>query len=461
MLLFEKQYTDGSSIVFTLEPLFTEGEGTTIQPPNKKSKIDNYYAPQPESSEEKDDIEDAVSKSAASTTPYWEVAVYLENDDEEIYFSRKNYGVRFTQSAKLTLSGANREHKLLAAAADKLQILNFLNIAVKNSMMKTMKTFDKKSTHFYPLLQDQNVLMNSVRTYGTPWVAPVTGIRESAHLLGNDNLVLMANYCINWATRKEKVVKEIRGRVTILGVEVGDGRREVSDDTLERIVTELKKIRFHIEYDKGDKWVQMMKEKNKDDREIEKGRRFTKKGSLRLFKSIDETPSILKTAYDGKASFEVLGRGEGEETKVHTQATYYEQKGVKVEYPYLPIVRVSKGEWFPIEFLTQGLCFYLTIGTIIICNLLTHTLCVVVSAFGPKKMANENAEATRCALQFNDEFTGTRRVFQTQKLVHPPSCIPGWNDLSKSAKDRTTFFDKLNLEVEQQPYKIPAAGKWR
>ena len=63
-----------------------------------------------------------------------------------------------------------------------------------------------------------------------------------------------------------------------------------------------------------------------------------------------------------------------------------------------------------------------------------------------------------CALAFNDQYSGSQRVLHTTDLVHTRDERNELSDLAQSGMNRTEFFDKLNLQVEQQPYTLTASG---
>jgi hypothetical protein len=81
-----------------------------------------------------------------------------------------------------------------------------------------------------------------------------------------------------------------------------------------------------------------------------------------------------------------------------------------------------------------------------------------VLAFGAKRMANSQ-KAIECALKFNDEYTGSERIAQTTRLIHPPENGIGMADLAKSCQHQREFFNKLHLQVDHHPYTLEAKGR--
>jgi hypothetical protein len=84
---------------------------------------------------------------------------------------------------------------------------------------------------------------------------------------------------------------------------------------------------------------------------IKKNNKYTKKGKVGLYKTTSkDEKNIFPTAFHH--TFPINPGAENEENV--TVAQYYTKKGIDLKFPYMPIVRISNQEWFPIEFLWQG-----------------------------------------------------------------------------------------------------------
>lgn len=67
------------------------------------------------------------------------------------------------------------------------------------------------------------------------------------------------------------------------------------------------------------------------------------------------------------------------------------------------------------------------------------------------------------ALKFNDKLNGIKRINLTTDLVHHPELVCGQlnqSELSKSRDNQTDFFNRLHLQVEDQPYTVTASRKY-
>jgi hypothetical protein len=328
--------------------LFNEQE--LAEPPIKKAKQGSYYG--------QDGDNDVEVQSVDSGKPHFDFEVNLKAVEERNLSQRRSFLVRFYLTSTLSFQAGNREQKLLAEASDKLQIINFINIGIKNSMMQSLTTFDKKSTYFFPKLSDQVDLMRPFQSHVTDMVTPITGIRECAHLLGNDSLFLMATYCMQWANKKCKIL-QVDGNKRggkLLDIEITDVNNPLSLDVIEKFKSELKKVRFHIEYHKGAAWMKRMKEKyNWSDERIQANQVFTKKGTAKLYKPKNNEPNVLSTAHDHKFVCRNFDEDGKEVEKEQSVASYYQEvRGIPLKYPNMPIVRISEKEWFPVEFLIVG-----------------------------------------------------------------------------------------------------------
>jgi hypothetical protein len=332
--------------VFALQPLYDQDDPCEIPPASKKAKRANYYGPEDNNKEDPNNDSELNDNSSGK---WWDIEVKIQNEEDEPFLKRQFFIVRFFFAAKVALH--SDVGKLIVAAEDKFRVLNFINMGIKNSMIDAgFRSFDKDK-HFVPTnLELHSHLMSEVR-HRSPYVAPVTGLSETAHMSVDDKLYVMANFCMKWANKKVRVLNG--QQQSILGVQIDLRRLPLSEEKLKAIYVELKKISFHINYDKGQQWVDRMKAKDKSDEWINRCRFFTKGGTCRVFKSPNKqmNEELLPTAES--ISFKKMG-SDGNEVDISVRS-HYEAKGVNLQYPNLPIVRVSKQEWFPIEFLIQGM----------------------------------------------------------------------------------------------------------
>lgn len=335
-----------------MEPLYDQDEPSEIPPASKKAKRDNYYGP--EDNEDQDNVEDANKSSSAK---WWDIGPFKIKDVEiENLSKKKDFLVRFFLRAKSPLSSDEKRNKFMVNAEDKFRIINLLNLGIKGAMMDAgLRTFDEEAKNFFPTNMGlQSHLMKNVRQQ-SPYIAPITGLNETAQISVDDNLFVMVNFCMKWANLNVPVVSVSENHSNILGIRINLNRLPLSDKELEEIYQELRKIKFHVKYDKGQKWVTAMEAKGKTQDFIHRCREYTKRGTCRIFKSPNKVRNevLLPTAEDHTFTSEDRD-GSGNKTEFNVK-TYYEAKGVHLKYPNLPVVRVSKTEWFPIEFLWQGM----------------------------------------------------------------------------------------------------------
>jgi hypothetical protein len=88
----------------------------------------------------------------------------------------------------------------------------------------------------------------------------------------------------------------------------------------------------------------------------------------------------------------------------------------------------------------------------------------MIEAFDSKRMKN-TPETIQCALKFNDCYTGLDRVNFTKTLLHSPEEMYQGNrlddkDLVRSRESKREFFNRLNLEIEKQPFRAEASSKF-
>lgn len=331
------KFTDGSSKVHSLDLLFggtdvSEAPDANESPPAKKPKKDDYYGTTKKNNEEED---------VYDPSPYKDVRIKTDGNRP------KWFRIKFKLLAPVGLKAIFKENRLVGTAHDQEQVLYAINMGIKNSMMMKMQTFDRKSSHFFPGITSQKKLM--MRLMGDHQLfpkgadshvqaTPVIGIRSRAHLLGKENLFLLASCRMDWACMPCKVVSEgQRGNITLFGMDVGKGDTPVDNVTLERMENEFDSIIFLIEYD-----ITQSDENVIRTTKVKRRGRFSKS-------KIKDDPSIKPTADD--VSFTVNKTGVPVK---YTVESYNRSKGIILKYPKLPIVRLVGIGWFPVEFLRQG-----------------------------------------------------------------------------------------------------------
>jgi hypothetical protein len=328
-----------------LQPLNDQEVPSETPPAPKKAKLDNFC--EPKATEEQDNVKEPSE---------WQVYVKIKDVETENISKRKFFLVRFFLKAKSVLASDDKKNKFVVNAEEKCRMINLLNVGIKGAMLDAgLRTFDKYSNKFFPTdMKLQSDLMKNL-SKPMPYIAPITGLSEQARISVDDNLFVMVNFCMKWANINIPVLCESTSDPNILGVSIDLNDLPLSAKQLEDVYQQLKNISFHIKYDKGQKWCTAMKDKGKSDDFIQRCREFTKRGTCRLFKSKNEqrNEEILPTAEDHK--FKATKKDENGNQTNFSVKTWYETKGVRLKYPNLPLVRISKDEWFPIEFLWQGM----------------------------------------------------------------------------------------------------------
>jgi hypothetical protein len=453
------EITDGGSVVFSREPLYDQVDPVEIPlPAPKRAKRDDYYGPS-----DIDDPNVGDDPSNESGRKSWDVEIRISNEEDQKYSRNKLFIVRFFFTAKSpTLRADVGQGKLIQipdvsqgnAADDKFILINYMNMGIKNCMIDApFRSFDKNSKDFFPPGMQLQEALTKVSSR-SQWVTPITGLNATTQMSAEDKLFVLVNFCMKWASKEVPILHERDHN--ILGIEI-DLNQPMSDETLGKIHQKLKCIHFHVKYDKGPMWMNEMKAKNKSDDWISQNRWFSKRGTCKMYRSKGKNINEELLATANHHSFTLGGDSEtGVGGKEHTVKSYYESKGIQLRFPNLPIVRISKIEWFPIEFLFQGTCAIIVVRSEIVFFLLTTPWCAYL-AWETVRVEN-SPDNVQTALRFHDTYSGKKRIDHTTNLIHYPEKLEILRELTESLvasrEKQSEFFNSLSLAIERQPYSV-------
>jgi hypothetical protein len=113
----------------------------------------------------------------------------------------------------------------------------------------------------------------------------------------------------------------------------------------------FKKLLFHVKYMKGKSWEDKKRAENLSEEKIKSMRKFVKNNQSMW------RPPTKDSENDEKAICWTAKSHTFQDKNGHnyTVLTYYREKyGIALKYEEMPLVRVSKTEYFPVEFLYQG-----------------------------------------------------------------------------------------------------------
>lgn len=162
-----------------------------------------------------------------------------------------------------------------------------------------------------------------------------------------------------------------------------------------------------------------MTEADANKREVRRQNTYVTRNT-RMKSNDKNVPAIVWAADDPSLhSFETtVKKNDGElETKVMTVADYFlERRGIRLEFPKMPIVSTPKG-FFPVEFMFQCL----------------------------EKMKGANSpDHVKSSLAFNDEFSGLDRI---QHLVRQRTIM---------ARETATLMASFGLRFDEEPVSLRA-----
>jgi hypothetical protein len=185
-------------------------------------------------------------------------------------------------------------------------------------------------------------------------------------------LQLVVDYALTWMHResmptqgKEERIpllrKDNRGQWTILDVHITNPNSPIVDGkTCIAVEKALADCKFHIEYKKGSAWKtrrvsHLQSKKFKEDEIAERVRKEER--VVRQNKQIWRPKERGEVAVVFKPSTHTFSVSHGDETTM-TVARYFQIfHDITLQYPEMPLVRISSMEYFPLEFLFQGMQF--------------------------------------------------------------------------------------------------------
>ena len=197
----------------------------------------------------------------------------------------------------------------------------------------------------------------------------------------------------------------------------------------------LRALTFHIRYECGLGWKKEKmatplknvadKDPGEKERRIDK---LAKRGQRNKRMSKDEHSIVWAADDPEEHSFEFEYKNERGELEAPLRTTvceYYRRRyDIKLQYPKMPMVRISKEEYFPVEFLFQ--------------------------AQGPAPKCRDDNDAkteiTKYALSFNDKYACRDRVQEIARVLHRQDF---YEPLAKKLQ-------LLNLKMESSPLVLRA-----
>lgn len=238
-----------------------------------------------------------------------------------------------------------------------------VNTALKNSMIVKMIPFGRSPDAFFFKLDQQAQLRPKTMTdrYLNDSEEPIIGLRQSVRPALSENcLWLIAKPAMRRVYKEEKKnppgpykILEVKHRDTavLAGVQIANLQQCVPVENREEIEKALMGRTFHVKYLRGSKWVEKVQKKGKPLEWIEKHKHFEKRNQKVWKVPNDSKETCIVWAADDPD----LYRFEDQNGTRQTVYSYYqEQHGLRLQYPKMPIVRISKIEYFPVEYLNQG-----------------------------------------------------------------------------------------------------------
>ena len=229
----------------------------------------------------------------------------------------------------------------------------------------------------------------------------------------------------------------------LAGIWIENLSEPIPENQRQEVHQSLQKVTFHIRYRCGERWINEMMQKSirgVDDNDLrgkeKKVRGWAKKKlpNRRLMKLSNTVPletNIVWAADDPNLfSFEFEFRnaqGEREESRNITVAEYFATRyDIRLKYPKMPLVRISKEEYFPVEFLFQ--------------------------TQGPARNEANPERVTQFALKFNDDFACQDRMTEIKRLLSGSSIA---DPLQQKLQLLNLNLDTSPLELRAKVLKVP------
>lgn len=377
--------------------------------------------------------------------PPVQVRVNCEEDDPEAHLSPiRRFQVKLTEvgaiSFNVDYTSGNIRVEDDASAASCCQAVN---LAVQNAMLGQMLALERSPKLYF--FRNNIPEGPDIKFNFNPQCMPLYGLLQTVKLTGS-GICLLADLGLGWQ-RLETDKNQVPLRVLepdergpggkLAGVRLDDINKPVPEAKRDEVHKALQQLTFHVKYKCPDRWIDEMKSKplrGFDDRDMESKKKELQKRARkgiknqRMTKLKDEKNIAWGSNDEREHSFEFayIVKGQKEEPRQTTVAEYYERRYyIQLKYPCMPMVRISKNEWFPVEFLFV--------------------------AHGPaarginERERTEYAERkTRFALAFNDKFACTERIKEISSLLNRDDVLP----------HLTEKLQLFNLNMDPSPMKL-------
>ncbi|KAL7579995.1 hypothetical protein ACA910_004985 [Epithemia clementina (nom. ined.)] len=385
-----------------------------------------------------------------------------DEDDPEAYLSKPLWvQVKMTEVGEIRFPVNEHGQICNPGGENEGVVCQAINLAVHNAMLGRMLSLSTGPRVFFFKNDPRHpVYENLCRKFLDPRSVPMFGLLQSAKLTKNGFGCLVADLGLGWKKPETNnrgfpiKLLEPDGRRggTLAGVRLEDLNTVIPEDKRREVEKALATITFHVRYECGNQWIEEMIKKmmGKPIRDVDtsdpnatrkKVRSMAKRG-LRNKRMIKRTIAE-KSEKDKKViawaanilefhSFDFQYKnhqGDLEAMRPTTVAEYFKRRyDINLEFPYMPMVRISDKEYFPVEFLFQ--------------------------AQGPAKHNTEidKDRVTRFALEFNDEFACTARIQEIRRLLTDKNVV---EPLQEKLELLNLTLDTTPLEVRAKVLKMP------
>lgn len=224
---------------------------------------------------------------------------------------------------------------------------------------------------FWPIQYQTRALLGDIADRGED-NHPILGLSQDAYFAKDGTLQMLARVQPRWVRRE---MDRSGQRIPVLkpdvngngGFLIGANSRVRIDNLNDRIPPEkqleveklFRGLKFHIGYECGPQWEKLLsedrKKRGRSNEEIQQEIANKKKKwvpNKKLWKGGSDGSYVGSILFDPSSH-------EFEDKKSRKNVTveqyFLKRYDVKFRYPFMPLVRISKDEYFPIEFLFQGM----------------------------------------------------------------------------------------------------------
>ena len=244
-------------------------------------------------------------------------------------------------------------------------IIQASNTALKNAMLKAMVVFGRGPRSFYFPMEQQTANLLGPRLI-SDWrkrsYQPILGLSEAVHFnQRGEHMNMLANESLRWVNKENipLLIPNARGPGgTLAGVRIPNLHKTIPEPLHKEIRNALADLKFDV---KSPKYGHRKREERKNNL-------LTKKYAKDVIaKKLEERcrtvrlnqrlwPRTATTTEDGVVFVPELHTFDVEkDTCTHTVQSYNKKfLDITLQFPEMPLVRISKGEYFPVEFLYQG-----------------------------------------------------------------------------------------------------------